>query len=429
MWDGSTVFVWGGQNAGSGYYADGATYDPVRRSWSALPRSPLSARADATALWTGSQVIVLGGYGPGVEQAAGGAAYNPATGTWTTLPTIPGPVKVPAGATSQLVGMTATWTGTEVVAVATYEFRSSCGTGCTSTRAEFVVAGWSPGAASWKKLPSPPQQVTPYGSTLTWTGRGLLVAGGSTCLPGESCPAGTGGTAGILDLSSGAWTIGAELRPTPSGPQVWTGRSLVVLGAGQINPTGAEMINNLTQLYDPASNTWSVIPSPSTSNLRDADAAWTGTTLLVWAGGQFDGTPQMWTCTPTGTAPATTASNTSTSTPTETNPLQAVNVNWSTFSYSLGCPNNPANVRQVSFAQPSPDKPVAAVLVSCKAGAGTPSESLLVYKGLASAPRLDQTLISWKDNLHAQAFTLSPTAISIAITGAPRWSGGRDGRR
>ena len=182
------------------------------------------------------------------------------------------------------------------------------------------------------------------------------------------------------------------------------------------------MRTDLTQVYDPSSNAWRAISSPSTQDLSGAAAAWTGTALLVWSGGQSASGPQMWTYQPAGTnppttgpTPPTTGPSTSTTAQPASNPLQSVN--WSAFSYPLGCPGNPLDVWQISFAQPSPGKPVAAVLASCKAGAGTPPEGLFVYSGPASSPHLDQTLISWKDNLHAQAFTLTQTAISIAVTG------------
>lgn len=286
VWDGSAFFVWGGQSSSSGLDTDGATYDPERRTWSPLPRAPLSARAGATALWTGSQVVVLGGADINRRELDDGAAYTPSTGTWSTLPPLPGPPPQPAGTTMQLESIGATWTGRQVVLVATYESHSSCGPTCRAIGAYSVFATWAPGASSWTTLSSAPRSVSTFESMLTWTGSRVLVLAVNSCFPEMSCPAPFGGTLGALDPTSGAWTVGPNPRTT-RGLGVWTGRSLVVLGQG----TG--------EVYDPTSAVWSALP-PQTSLVPDwANGAWTGAGLLVWTGAAAGHRPSFWLYTPT----------------------------------------------------------------------------------------------------------------------------------
>ncbi len=86
VWTGRQLLVWGGQTTGlaaPGSYATpphGVAYDPARNRWSALPKSPLSARNDVVAVWTGETMIIWGGerVGPpfGVH-VTDGAAYRP----------------------------------------------------------------------------------------------------------------------------------------------------------------------------------------------------------------------------------------------------------------------------------------------------------------------------------------------------------------
>jgi N-acetylneuraminic acid mutarotase len=58
----------------------GFAYDPKADRWTSLPRSPLSARAAATAVWTGREVLLWGGVtGPNNTGLLDGAIFRPAS--------------------------------------------------------------------------------------------------------------------------------------------------------------------------------------------------------------------------------------------------------------------------------------------------------------------------------------------------------------
>ncbi len=63
VWTGRRLLVWGGETfPGATVTAGhGLSYDPIGNRWSPLPRSPLPARVDPTAVWTGRELIVWGG--------------------------------------------------------------------------------------------------------------------------------------------------------------------------------------------------------------------------------------------------------------------------------------------------------------------------------------------------------------------------------
>jgi len=89
---GRSVFIWGGLGEDNMGLNNGAIYDPVSDVWTPLPPDPGSpgARMLATAVWTGAasnKVIVFGG-----SDAAGGmiykdgAVYDPLGNSWSALP-------------------------------------------------------------------------------------------------------------------------------------------------------------------------------------------------------------------------------------------------------------------------------------------------------------------------------------------------------
>ena len=92
VWAGGRMIVWGGA-IGELPVADGAAYDPVTDRWTALSASPLEPRYDHSAVSTGQRMLVWGGFSgeesPSRQAFADGAAYDPATDSWSTLPASP----------------------------------------------------------------------------------------------------------------------------------------------------------------------------------------------------------------------------------------------------------------------------------------------------------------------------------------------------
>ncbi len=96
-WTGTHLLVWGGASDGRSdatLYADGASYDPATKQWTALPEAPITARTQMGWVWTGSSLVVFGGYGSvdsngTVATLADGAIYTPSTNSWRKLPAAP----------------------------------------------------------------------------------------------------------------------------------------------------------------------------------------------------------------------------------------------------------------------------------------------------------------------------------------------------
>lgn len=106
VWDGRDYIVWGGRN-GATFLGDGAAFDSLLKTWTALPSSPLSARNGHSAVWasTTNQMLVWGGQGTSTD-LADGAAYQPGTAMWTALPTAP---------ITKRRGAYTAWTGSEML--------------------------------------------------------------------------------------------------------------------------------------------------------------------------------------------------------------------------------------------------------------------------------------------------------------------------
>ena len=123
VWAGRQMIVWGGVASGgttngrfeAEWVGKGAAYDPARRTWQALPSSPLKARSGHQMVWTGHEVVVWGGSIPSsspdplAAYPRDGAAYNPTTNRWRTLP--PAPPTPPA----LLTAYSAVWTGEQAL--------------------------------------------------------------------------------------------------------------------------------------------------------------------------------------------------------------------------------------------------------------------------------------------------------------------------
>lgn len=82
--------IWGGKS-GATYYNNGAIYDAVLNSWTAisLANAP-SARSGHSAAFGGGKVIIWGG-NAGAGYFNNGKIYDVNTNTWTSIPTLGGP--------------------------------------------------------------------------------------------------------------------------------------------------------------------------------------------------------------------------------------------------------------------------------------------------------------------------------------------------
>ena len=102
------MLIWGGFDASSTAYGDGASYNPVLNTWAPIAAAGApTARYHFPSVWSGSEMIVWAGSGTGVGKT--GARYTPSAGggSWTAMTT----VGAPTGRSIH----TGVWTGSQMI--------------------------------------------------------------------------------------------------------------------------------------------------------------------------------------------------------------------------------------------------------------------------------------------------------------------------
>lgn len=270
VWSGTEMIIWGGVN-GTGFLNDGGRYNATTGSWTpilnSLGNTP-SARDSHSAIWTGTQMIIWGGLGnPG--NFGDGGIFSPVAGTWATLAA--GAANSPA----PRMAHTAVWTGSEMIVWGGSSNSTSYADGA---RLNPVAGTWVAVASSLANAPSARSS-----HTAVWTGSEMLVWGGVG--GGAAGPAGDGGR---FNPTANSWL--AVLASLPNSPvarskhsAVWTGSEMVIwggLGNGGYLGDGSR--------YSPSAGTWNSLPA-SLANSPAArarhSAVWTGSSMLIWGGG------------------------------------------------------------------------------------------------------------------------------------------------
>ena len=220
-------------------------------------------RRDHTLVWTGSEVIAWGGYGwlqsigAFVDTDTGGR-YDPVTDTWTAMSTEGVPAKS---------GHTAVMAGNEMIVWG--------GNSNTGFR-------YDPGTDSWTAMstlgaPSPRSL-----NAAVWTGTEMIVWGGA------GTGAGLLNTGGRYDPMTDTWQpMSIDNAPSPrvGMAYAWTGTELIVWGGADSQVVGGKLFDGAR--YNPATDTWTPIsPTDAGQGFGDSVAAWTGTELIIWDGGQ-----------------------------------------------------------------------------------------------------------------------------------------------
>lgn len=259
-WTGNRLWVWGGRVNGQPVDS-GALYDPVADAWSPLPSGNApSARWGGASAWAGDRVVVWGGFG--ATYLGEGATFHPATMSWAPTPLV--------GAPSARSGQASAWTGARFVVLG-----GRNGAGLLADGAMLdVVSG------QWTALPVAGAPEARRFATMTWAGDRLVVFGGEgvggELAAGSALPL-AGGTV------PGAWrALSASNAPGPrvGHTAVWTGRHLIVWGGSRNNQALGD-----GALYDPATDVWRPVsgvgaPSPRSGHV----AAWTGHEMVVSGG-------------------------------------------------------------------------------------------------------------------------------------------------
>jgi hypothetical protein len=159
VWTGSEVLAWGGCEPAAGsrcaFTASGYAFDPVARTWKAMPPVPTDADTvtHGDVAWTGREAIFL----TEIDGYVGGQAFEPTTETWRALPTAP--INYGRGAAT-------VWTGSELIVWGGGERDS------TTTR---TGAAYNPRTDSWRPLSEAPLGLNLVSGV--WTGREMIVFG------------------------------------------------------------------------------------------------------------------------------------------------------------------------------------------------------------------------------------------------------------
>jgi len=255
LWTGKEMLVWPSK-----------AFDPRTNLWRRLPPSPTDA--GGLVVWTGHELIGWGGGCCG-DAFSDGAAYRPATNTWRKL------ARSPLAGSQRPVGA---WTGHELVI-----FVGGLDPNGKPWPARLArAAAYNPTTNRWRRISPLPEPRG--GSTAVWDGHELLVVGGAGgALPGRPAPLARIGFA--YNPATNHWR---RLSPMPSGRAgaavVWTGKRILVWG-GSLNGDGKPPVFPAHGLaYDPKTNRWSTLPQAPLQGRLDPAAVWTGQQLILWGG-------------------------------------------------------------------------------------------------------------------------------------------------
>jgi hypothetical protein len=282
-----------GENKGGISLGDSTPACGQDDTWSALAtaaNSP-SAREIHTSVWTGTEMIVWGGIfrvGDTISLLGDGARYDPMLDIWMPTAT--------TGAPTARWLHAAVWAGDSMIV---WGGDSINGTEDTGARYDPVSDSWTAtsivDAPSSRELP-----------TAVWTGAVMLVWGGGTTSEHR--------IGGRYDPTTDTWASTAlSLSPTERifHSAVWTGTHMLIWGGEE--RFGGELLDT-GRLYDPVSDTWSVMSTTNVPAARSRHTAvWTGDRMIVWgglsasitdSGGQYDPIADSWVPTSSTNAPA-----------------------------------------------------------------------------------------------------------------------------
>lgn len=256
LWTGTHILIWGGltdrASSGGTTPRDGAMFDPVTGTWTAIPDAPIAGRFAHTAVWTGRELLVWGGEDARRRAHADGAAYNPVTRRWRTL------APSPLAARSSTA---AVWTGRELLL-----WGGAVARGLEGGQIFGDGAAYEPATNRWRSLP---EHEPRDGAAAVWTGSRMLVFGGMA----------EGWHTDLAEFDPATWRW-RTLRPAPRGAGgyqvVWTGDELL---AWRTTPAATEEDRPLALAYRPATDAWIRLAAPPGD--AAGDAIWTGDRLVV----------------------------------------------------------------------------------------------------------------------------------------------------
>ncbi len=244
----------------------GHAFNPATNRWRRLPSA--RAHAGGIAVWTGREMITWGGGCCG-DASKDGAAYDPRANRWRALPPSPlAPSQAPAAA----------WDGHELIVVVGPLDPDGRPWPAGLARA----AAYDPATRVWRRIAPPPAPRS--GASAIWDGREVLLVGGTAAPLAGRAPAPARVGFAYAPASNrwrrlpamGAGRVGAAM--------VWTGRRLLVWGGSSTAGAGAPVTPNRGLAYDPGADRWSSLPATPLLGRLDPIAVWTGRSMVVWGG-------------------------------------------------------------------------------------------------------------------------------------------------
>ncbi|HEX8336650.1 MAG TPA: Ig-like domain-containing protein, partial [Pyrinomonadaceae bacterium] len=255
LWTGSEMIVHGGDLRTFGQLTltnTGARYNPAADTWAAISTTRSPAKFEHVAVWMGAEMFVWGGHNGTGSLLKEGARFNPSNDTWTPVNSNDSPLYLHQGV----------WTGTEMIV---WGYNSLCN--CYNSvggRYDLATNVWRP----MNLAGAPGAGPTGYNSNVVWTGREMLVWGGSD---------GRGRYNPLTDTWAPISSTGA---PSWGYTVVWSGSEMIVWGSGN-----TEGETNTGGRYNPETDTWRPISTTGAPTGRYFHTAvWSGSEMIVWGG-------------------------------------------------------------------------------------------------------------------------------------------------
>lgn len=243
VWSGTELLLWGGANTTfTQVLADGARYNPVSDTWTAMSNTGVPAARQAhSSVWTGTHLIVWGGENGTVEFNTGGR-YSPAGDSWL-------PVTIDTYTPIGRECHTAVWDGTRMI-VWGGRYRGTNTPIRSGGRYDPASNQWLPVNVDANAAPAT------FSHTAVWTGSRMVVWGGATG-PGIYTALG-----GVYDPALNRWTA-----MTTSGAPASRAHHAAAWVAGRVLVWGGyhgnESFPSVGGEYDPAANTWQLMTDPA----------------------------------------------------------------------------------------------------------------------------------------------------------------------
>lgn len=268
VWADDRMIVAGSSQRGDAEAIVLLSYIPVEDRWLVSPPSPSERTAVGGFVWTGTEVIIAGGDLNYPDDTAW--SYNPASEVWLQLPDpeLPG-----------VEGIKGVWTGTEAIFYGGY-----------SAQPKSPAVAYNPATDSWRRLTEPPSSWIEQ-HEMVWTGNEMIVYSGHAGPEHENRLL-------LYNPVSDTW---AESSPLPIAATerlaaAWTGAEPIVWGGFAtygIHDGDGDAVSGEGAAYDPATDTWTVLPTSPLGDRCDHTGTWTGESFVIFGGMTTCGDPNV----------------------------------------------------------------------------------------------------------------------------------------